>query len=136
MKKIIFLIIIIVVAVFFFRANRAPSPGEYKNTEETIVGDFDTDGDDDTAFLVSEQTSTTTLYYLIASLRGATGYENTSRRYIGNQIIPVNVEFKDGHLVVNYLDRKEGEPITAEARFWHSKTFGVRDGELVRAIGI
>ncbi len=86
-----------------------------------VYGDIDGDGDEDAAFLITQNSGGTgTYFYLVAALKEEGGYRGTNAVLIGDRIAPQTTEFRDAPLpegsriIVNYADRKPGEPMTAQ----------------------
>jgi heat shock protein HslJ len=78
-------------------------------------GDIDGDGDEDVAFLITENSGGSgTFFYLVAALSEDGGYRGTSAVLIGDRIAPQTSEFKDGLIIVNYAERKPDEPMSAQ----------------------
>lgn len=78
-------------------------------------GDLDNDGDEDVVFLLTQNSGGTgTYFYLVGALKEEKGYRGTRAVLIGDRIAPQTTEFKDGITIVNYGDRKPGEPMTAD----------------------
>lgn len=87
-------------------------------------GDFDGDGKEDRAFLVTQTTGGSgTFFYLATTLGGEAAF-------LGDRIAPQTTEWRDGKIVVNYAERKPGEPMTASPSVGVSKYFQVREGTL------
>ncbi len=80
-----------------------------------VKHDFDGDGREDTAFLLTQETGGSgTFYYLAVALNKADGYLGSDAIIIGDRIAPQTTEIKKGNIVlVNYAERKPGEPFTA-----------------------
>lgn len=78
-------------------------------------GDLNDDGREDVAFLVSQSGSGSgTFYYAVAALKNAAGrYEGTNAVFLGDRVAPQTTEIRNGILIVNYADRKPGEPMAA-----------------------
>jgi hypothetical protein len=94
-------------------------------------GDFNNDGTEDVAFLLTAQGSGTgTFYYLVAALKGPGGYTGTQALFIGDRIAPQTTEFKEGRIIVNYADRKLDEPMTATQSVGVTKYFVIENGDL------
>ncbi len=79
-------------------------------------GDLNDDGLQDEAFLVSQETGGSGIfYYVVVALKTSTGYKTTNAFFIGDRIAPqttqINTSAKE--LYVNYAERKSGEPMTA-----------------------
>jgi hypothetical protein len=80
-------------------------------------GDVDGDDDNDAAFLITQDSGGTGLfYYVVVALRTPTGYKLTNTFLVGDRIAPQSTEIKEDskELHVNFAERKKGEPMTAE----------------------
>lgn len=95
-------------------------PGSSSQTVTKYFGnevkyDFDQDGREDTAFLLTQTTSGSGIfYYLVVALNKESGYIGSEGVFIGDRISPQSTEMADGFgsgniMVVNYADRKPGE---------------------------
>lgn len=90
-----------------------------------VTGDFNADGKEDKAYLVTENSGGTgTLFYLVTSLGGEAAA-------IGDRIAPQSTQYVDGKIVVNYADRKQGEPMTTAPSVGVSRYFKFENGNLV-----
>ena len=100
-----------------------------------VRGDFNNDGTEDVAFLLtSDGGGSGTFYYVVAALMGIDSYQGTNAVFLGDRIAPQTTEFKDGKIVVNYADRKPNEPMTAIPSVGVSKYLKVENGMLVEII--
>ena len=89
-----------------------------------VKGDFNGDGTVDVAFLLTQnQGGSGTFYYLAVALQTKNGTQGTNAMLLGDRISPQTTEFKDGKILVNYADRKPGEPMTATPSVGVSKYF-------------
>lgn len=61
-------------------------------------------------------------------------YKGTNAVFIGDRIKPQNVEYKDGHIIVYYLDRKDDEPFTANPTIKKIKYFKAEGLKLIEAM--
>ncbi len=96
------------------------------------TGDLNGDGTLDTAFLVTQNSGGSgTFFYVVAALKGKDGYAGTNAVLLGDRIAPQTTEFRDGNLIVNYADRKPGDPMTTSPSVGASKYLKVVDGKLV-----
>lgn len=80
-------------------------------------GDVDGDDDNDAAFLITQNSGGTGLfYYVVVALRTPTGYQLTNTVFIGDRIAPQTTEIQEETKVlrVNFADRKKDEPMSAE----------------------
>lgn len=81
-----------------------------------IGGDFDGDGNKDTAFIVTQTNSGSGIfYYLVATLNKIDGPVGTYGVFIGDRIAPQSTNIdENNNIVINYADRKPGEPFTVK----------------------
>ena len=80
-------------------------------------GDLNGDNIPDTAFLVTQDTGGSGLfYYVVVALRTSSGYQTTNAVLIGDRIAPQSTVIPQGSqkLDVNYADRKLSDPMTAQ----------------------
>lgn len=87
------------------------------------AGDVDGDGVPDVAFLLTQSNGGSgTFYYIVATLVTVSGgYQGTNAVLLGDRIAPQTTEIQDGTIIVNYADRKTGEPMTAQPSVGVSK---------------
>ena len=79
-----------------------------------VRGDFDGDGDEDIAFILTQDGGGSGIFfYLVGAINDGTGYRGTPAVLIGDRVAPQTTEFRDGTVIVNYADRKEGEAMAA-----------------------
>jgi membrane-bound inhibitor of C-type lysozyme len=96
-----------------------------------VYGDFNGDGLEDVAFLLTQNSGGSgTFYYIAVALNTEQGYQGTNAILLGDRIAPQGTEFKNGMIVVNYADRKLGEPFSTNPSIGVSKNFKIIDGEL------
>ncbi len=81
----------------------------------TAKGDLNGDGIPDLAFLITQQTGGSGMfYYAVGAIQNAAGhYMGTDAVLIGDRIAPQTTEIRNGILIVNYADRAPGEPMAA-----------------------
>lgn len=79
-----------------------------------VTHDFDKDGREDIAFLLTQETGGTgTFFYVVAALNTADGYVGSHGLFLGDRIAPQTTEMGKGDVVVvNYADRARGESFT------------------------
>ncbi len=95
------------------------------------TGDLNGDGKPDVAFLLTQDPGGSgTFFYVVAALRTETGYLGTNAVFLGDRIAPQPTNIKDGMIVVNYAERKAGEPFTTAPSIGVSKYLKVVDGKL------
>jgi hypothetical protein len=87
------------------------------------TGDLSGDGAPDVAFLVTQNSGGSgTFYYVVATLVNADGsYRGTNAVLLGDRIAPQTTEIRNGEIIVNYAERKAGEPMTAKPSVGVSK---------------
>ncbi|MFA6554111.1 MAG: META domain-containing protein [Candidatus Paceibacterota bacterium] len=78
--------------------------------------DFNGDGREDIAFLLTQNSGGTgTFYYLVVALNTPRGYVGSEGFLLGDRIAPQTTEMGKGNIiVVNYADRKEGESFAVQ----------------------
>lgn len=79
-----------------------------------VTHDFDGDGREDTAFLLTQETGGSgTFFYVVVALNKADGYVGSEGLFLGDRIAPQPTNMGNGNvIVVNYAERKTGEPFT------------------------
>jgi hypothetical protein len=96
------------------------------------TGDLNGDGLADTAFILTQNMGGSgTFYYVVVALKTAQGYQGTNGVLLGDRIAPQTTEINSGQLVVNYADRKPGEPFTTQPSVGTSKYLVVQGTNLV-----
>jgi hypothetical protein len=95
-----------------------------------VLADLNNDGIGDAAFLlVRESGGSGTFYYVAAQISQAERFVGTSALFIGDRIAPQTTEFRDGMVIVNYADRKPGDPYTTLPSVGVSRYYKLVDGE-------
>lgn len=80
--------------------------------------DFDKDGREDIAFLLTQETGGSgVFFYVVAALNKEDGYIGSQGLLLGDRIAPQTTEISQNPnhkdvIVVNYMDRNPGEPMT------------------------
>ncbi len=78
-----------------------------------IKGDFNGDGKEDVALILSQSGNGSGVFYYVAvAIKNDTGYKGTNAIFLGDRIAPQNILFSSGVLAVNYAERNPGEPFT------------------------
>jgi hypothetical protein len=78
-----------------------------------VAADLNKDGVDDIAFLITQENGGSgTFFYLVGAIRENGGYRGTQAMLIGDRIAPQTTEFRDGLILINYAERRPGEPFT------------------------
>ncbi|MEK7660382.1 MAG: hypothetical protein AAB343_04225 [Patescibacteria group bacterium] len=99
-----------------------------------VRGDFDSDGDEDIAFLLTQSSGGSgTFFYAVVALKEEMGYRGTNAILLGDRIAPRTTEYRDGAIIVNFADRADGEPITTRPSIGKSLYFNI-DGTSLREI--
>lgn len=111
------------------KAEMESAPGSASKTITTyfrndVKGDFNADGKEDTAFLVTQTTGGSGIFYYLATSLGGPAL------VLGDRIAPQSTEFTNGKIIVNYADRNPGEPMTATATVGMSRFFIWNNGSL------
>ncbi len=96
------------------KVEQAPGSSSFVITSyfgNEVGADFDSDGREDVAFLLSQNTGGSgTFYYVVAALNKDTGYVGSEAIFLGDRIAPQTTEIKENNIiVVNYAERKPGE---------------------------
>lgn len=89
-----------------------------------VKADFNNDGIQDSAFLVTQNAGGSGTYYYVATSLGGPAL------VLGDRIAPQSTELVNGKIVVNYADRKAGEPMTTSPSVGMSRYFVWSEGEL------
>ena len=97
-----------------------------------VMGDFNSDGRQDIAFLLTQTGGGTgTFYYIAAALGSTNGYIGLNAVLLGDRIAPQTTEFRDGRIIVNYADRRPTQALTVRPSVGVSKYFKVENNRLV-----
>lgn len=92
-------------------------------------GDLDGDGIDDYAMLISQEGGGSgTFYYVAVGLADNISGKilGTNSIFLGDRISPQNISVNNGVILVNYADRKEGEPMSTQPSVGVSKYFRIK----------
>jgi len=97
--------------------------------------DLNSDGLMDMAFLLQQENGNDSIfYYVTAAINTGDGYLGTNAIFLGDRIAPqsTNIDLNNpSQFVVNYVDRKEGKPMSSSPTEGVSKTFKFENGSLV-----
>jgi len=97
-----------------------------------VKADFNGDGLIDIAFLLTQNSGGSGTFYYIAAVLGAqNGYKGTNAILLGDRIAPQTTGFQNGEIIVNYADRKPGEPMTARPSVGVSRYFKISSNKLI-----
>ncbi|HEX8994048.1 MAG TPA: hypothetical protein VF803_02225 [Candidatus Paceibacterota bacterium] len=98
------------------------------------TGNLTNNGNDDIAFLISQDTGGSGLfYYVVVAYKTADGYKTTNAFFVGDRIAPQSTHIQSDarELYVNYAERRPGEPMTAQPSIGVTKVLKVtQDGTL------
>jgi hypothetical protein len=96
------------------------------------VGDLNGDGKEDIAFLLTQDTGGSGIfYYVVVALRTATGYQGTNAVLLGDRIAPQMMNIENGRVVVNYAERNPDESFAIKPSVGISKYLKIVDSKLV-----
>lgn len=99
-----------------------------------VKGDLDGDGQDDIAFLVTQNNGGSGIFYMaVVALSSDRGIHTTQPYLLGDRIAPQSTEYRDGVVVFNYATRRDDEPFTARASIGVSAALKVIGGKLIQA---
>lgn len=85
-----------------------------------LVTDLDGDGDNDVAFILTQETGGSgTFYYAVAALNTVDGYVGSDGYFLGDRIAPQSTDISQNPrhknvVVFNYAERAEDEPMSTE----------------------
>lgn len=98
-------------------------------------GDLTADGRMDVGFVMTQNLGGSgTFYYAAVATRSAGGgWVGTNGVLLGDRIAPQTTEIRAGILIVNYADRKPGEPFTTQPSMGVTKYLRVVNGVLVES---
>ncbi|MDD2646603.1 MAG: hypothetical protein PHV78_02020 [Patescibacteria group bacterium] len=98
----------------------------------TVSGDFNGDGLTDEAFLLTQESGGSGVFYYVAvALRVQNGPSGLNAIFLGDRIAPQTTNFQDNEIIVNYADRQSGEPMTTSPSVGISRYFKVDSDRLV-----
>ena len=102
------------------KAETEAAPGSASKITTQYFGndlniDLNADGREDVVFFLTQQTGGSgVFYYVAAAINTEEGYMGTEAVLIGDRIAPQSIDNGGGNIIlVNYAERKPGEPFTA-----------------------
>lgn len=98
------------------------------------MGDIDGDGAGDKAFLLTQQRGGSGMFYYAAAVVSGKNYAGTNAIFLGDRIAPQSTQITNGEIVVNYAERKPGEPMTTQPSVGVTKYIQFINGKLVSKI--
>ncbi len=103
---------------------------------DVVRGDINNDGREDALlFLSYDSAGTGTFYYLVVALKIRDGYQGTNGIFLGDRISPQSISLKDNVIMVNYLERGDGESMSAEPSLEKTKKVILNNGRLAEIAG-
>jgi hypothetical protein len=119
---------------YLIEGNPSTVSGAYAYFGNEARGDFNDDGRQDVAFVITGQPGGSgTFYYVVAALGAADGYVGTNAVLLGDRIAPQSTEFGGGVIIANYAERAAGQPFSTAPSVNVSKYFTVEGATLVEA---
>lgn len=117
--------------------NIDPSGASVLETMLTDVigyGDINNDKKDDAVVaIVQDGASSGVFIYIAAYVSAPLNYKGTNALFVGDRIEPKTITIKNGLITFTYLDRKNGEPMSADPTVITTKTYKYSNGLLVEA---
>ncbi len=115
-------------------AEEAVAPGSATKSVVRVFGapqkgDLDGDGIDDYAMLISQDGGGSGIFYYVAvglADESSGKVLGTNSIYLGDRIAPQNISVSNGVILVNYAERRTGEPMTAQPSVGVSKYFRIK----------
>ncbi|WP_435790139.1 hypothetical protein [Clostridium sp.] len=100
--------------------------------KQPIVGDLNGDKINDAALiLIQNGGGSGSFYYIAANISTKEGkYIGTNTILLGDRINPQSIKIQNGNIVVNYLDRKENDPMSTKPSVSKTRTFLVKGTSL------
>jgi hypothetical protein len=95
---------------------------------DTTNGDFDGNGTEDTAVLLTQESGGSGTFFWVAVFDGERG---SNAVFLGDRIAPQNVLFQDGEIIVNYVTRFPWESFAAAPSLGKSKYLVFENGILM-----
>lgn len=100
---------------------------------EPVYGDINSDGEKEAVVFLSMQSGGSgTFFYVVAASKIDNVYVGGNTVFLGDRIVPKGIDIaSDGAVNVRYVDRKEGEPMTAIPSVNMSKRLAIESGVLM-----
>ncbi len=117
-------------------------PGSASRTITKYFGaalklDMNGDGLLDSAFLLQQETGGSgTFFFVVAAINSKSGYRATKALFLGDRIVPQSMSIDPRNprqFIVDYLDRKSGEPMATTPSVLVSKRIALKNGALGEA---
>lgn len=108
--------------------------GKVRYFGNEALGDLNGDGTTDIAFLATlDGGGSGTFFYIITAFKKDGGYKGNNAIFIGDRIAPQTTEIRAGEVIVNYAERRQGEPMTAQPSVGISRYFKMV-GEVLKEV--
>jgi hypothetical protein len=101
------------------------------------TGDLVAPGSGDMAFLVTQETGGSgVFYYVVVAMKTQNGYKTTNAFFIGDRIAPQSTHIQSDarELTVNYAERKPNEPMTAQPTVGATLVLKVTPGGVLEGV--
>jgi hypothetical protein len=97
-----------------------------------VEADFNNDGITDAAYLLTQDRGGSgTFFYVAAVISSKNSFQSTNTILLGDRIAPQTTEYQNGEIIVNYAERRPGEPMTTPPSLGVSKYFQISDNKLI-----
>ncbi len=101
---------------------------------QPIYGDLNRDGYEDALIVLTvDMGGSGTFYYVTVALNSSDGWRGTNAILLGDRISPQTSQIENNLAIVNYVTRKEGDPMTAVVSEGVSDYFYIEGGTLIKA---
>lgn len=98
---------------------------------DVVSGDLNSDGIDDSAFIVTQEMGGSGIfYYVVSAIKNGNNYIGTNGVFLGDRIDIKSISIEDNFVVLNYFDRKIGEDFSIQPSVLFVKQFGIESGIL------
>ncbi len=98
-------------------------------------GDLNGDGKEDAVFFLYQETpGTGVFFYVVAAVNTGSSYVGTKAVFLGDRISPQNIRITNGEAAVNYVVRRDNDPMTEAPSVGVTKYLKIKDGELVERV--
>ncbi len=100
-----------------------------------VMADFNDDGFEDAVFLLTQDSGGSGSFFYVALTMGSKdGYVGSNTIFLGDRVAPQTTEYRDGEIIVNYLDRDASDSFATSPSVGVSRYFTIEDGELVEIL--